>query len=159
MATPATHIWRPSHARYLEIDGFVPTPRGPVIAPVQPLVWPQKDPGDTLDYIFDIAPALRASPGDVISTLDVAISPSNSGDLTLASSAADGTRAVLWLTAGQPGTAYAVTVSITTSAGRTIIRSIALPVVSLATLPATVETLTTLAGQVLTDADGNPLTF
>ncbi|WP_298286559.1 hypothetical protein [Acidocella sp.] len=159
MATPATHIWRPSHARYLEIDGFVPLARGPVVPPPLPPIWPQKDPGDTLDYIFDIAPALTANPGDGISTLDVTISPANAGDLTLASSGADGARAVLWLTAGQAGTVYTVTLSMTTSAGRTIVRSIALPVVSLSTVPVTVETLTTQTGLVLTDALGNPLTF
>jgi hypothetical protein len=159
MATPATHIWRPSHARYLEIDGFVPLARGPVVPPAQPPVWPQKDPGDTLDYIFDIAPALTANPGDAISTLDVTISPANAGDLALTSSGVDGTRAVLWLTGGQAGTVYAVTLTMATSAGRTIVRSIALPVVSLSSLPVTAETLTTQTGVVLTDAFGNPLTF
>ena len=83
MTTTASHLWRPSNARYVQIDGFVPMPRGPQIPPPQALAWPEKDPGDTLDYVFDIAPALTANPGDGIRTLDVTVSPANPGDLTL----------------------------------------------------------------------------
>lgn len=117
MTTSASHLWRPSNARYVQIDGFVPTPRGPQVPPPQALAWPVKDPGDTLDYVFDISPALTANPGDAISTLDVTVSPSNPGDLTLASCAADGPRAVLWLTGGQALTTYTVTINITTAGG------------------------------------------
>ncbi len=158
MSTPANHIWRPSNARYVQIDGFVPMPRGPQIPPPVALAWPVKDPGDTLDYVFDVAPALTANPGDAISMLDVQISPANPGDLTLVSAAADGPRAVLWLTSGQALTTYTVTVTITTSGGRALARSIALPVVSLASVPAPVNALTTPAGQALTDPSGTPLT-
>ncbi len=159
MSTPANHIWRPSNARYVQIDGFVPTPRGPQIPPPTALAWPEKDPGDTLDYVFDVGPALTANPGDMISTLDVVISPANPGDLTLVSSAADGARVVLWLTSGQPLTTYTVTVTITTGGGRQLARSIALPVVSLASVPAPAGALTTPAGQPLTDPTGTPLTI
>jgi hypothetical protein len=158
MSTPAAHLWRPSNARYLQIDGFVPTPRGPQVPPATPLKWPAKDPGDTLDYVFDISPALTANPGDSIAALDVAISPDNPGDLTLVSSSADGARAVLWLTGGQPLTNYTVTVTITTTGGRTLARSITLPVVSLASVPAPASALTTPSGQALTDPTGTPLT-
>ena len=158
MSTPASHLWRPSNARYVQIDGFVATPRGPQIPPATPLQWPPKDPGDTLDYVFDISPALTANPGDTINTLDVAISPNNPGDLALSSSTADGAQAVLWLTAGQPATIYAVTVMITTTGGRTLARSISLPVIALATVPAPADALTTPAGQPLTDPTGTPLT-
>ncbi len=133
-------------------------PRGPQIPPPVALAWPVKDPGDTLDYVFDVAPALTANPGDAISMLDVQISPANPGDLTLVSAAADGPRAVLWLTSGQALTTYTVTVTITTSGGRALARSIALPVVSLASVPAPVNALTTPAGQALTDPSGTPLT-
>jgi hypothetical protein len=159
MTTPASHLWRPSNARYVQIDGFVPTPRGPQIPPAQALAWPAKDPGDTLDYVFDVTPALTANPGDAISTLDVALSPNNPGDLTLVSSAADGPRAVLWLSGGQALTAYTVTVSVTTAGGRTLVRSIALPVVALASAPAPGDALLTPAGQALTDPTGTPLTI
>jgi hypothetical protein len=158
MSTPASHIWLPSNARYVQIDGFVLTPRGPQIPPALPLQWPTKDPGDTLDYVFDIGPALTANPGDSISTLDVIISPNNPGDLNLASATADGARAVLWLTAGQPQVTYTVTVTVSTAAGRTLARSIALPVVTLATIPAPLDALTTQTGQALTDPTGTPLT-
>jgi hypothetical protein len=156
--TPANHIWRPSNARYLQIDGFVPRPRGPQVPPPQALVWPAKDPGDTLDYIFDITPALTANPGDGISTLDATISPNNPGDLALVSCAADGTRAVLWLSGGQAETTYTITVSITTGAGRALVRSVALPVVALSSIPAPENALETPGGQALTDPTGTPLT-
>ncbi|MDE1896276.1 MAG: hypothetical protein KGH91_04285 [Rhodospirillales bacterium] len=159
MTTPATHLWRPSNARYVQIDGFVATPRGPQIPPSQILAWPEKDPGDTLDYIFDIAPALTANSGDSITTLDVALSPANPGDLTLVSAAADGPRVVLWLSGGQALTNYTVTVTVGTAGGRVLARSIALPVVALATVPAPQSALTTTAGQALTDPTGTPLTI
>ncbi len=159
MTTPATHLWHPSNARYVQIDGFVPTPRGPQIPPPRALAWPAKDPGDTLDYVFDLGPALTANPGDGINALDVSISPANPGDVTLVSAAADGAKAVLWLTGGQASTNYTVTVTATTAGGRTLARSITLPVVALATVPAPANALTTPTGQVLTDPTGTPLTM
>jgi hypothetical protein len=158
MSTPASHLWRPSNARYVQVDGFVSTPRGPQIPPPKALAWPAKDPGDTLDYVFDISPALTANPGDSIATLDVTVSPDHPGDLTLVSAAADGPRAVLWLTGGQALTSYTVTVNITTLGGRTLARSIALPVTALASVPAPASALTTPSGQALTDPTGIPLT-
>ena len=158
MSTQATQLWRPSNARYLQIDGFVATPRGPQIPPPQPLVWPQKDPGDTLDYMFDLAPALSGNPGDSISTLSVTVSPQNPGDLTLVSAAADGPRVVLWLSGGVAGTVYTVTVTAGTTGGRSLARSLALPVVALANIPAPADALTTAGGQPLTDPTGTPLT-
>jgi hypothetical protein len=158
MSTQATHIWRPSNARFVTIDGFVPTPRGPQIPPAAPLAWPAKDPTDTLDYVFDVSPALTADPGDTIATLDVQITPANPGDLTLASATADGARAVLWLAGGQALTTYTVTVTVTTTGGRTLARNIALPVVTLAAVPPPPAALTGPSGQALTDPSGNPLT-
>jgi hypothetical protein len=111
-----------------------------------------------LDYVFDVRPALTANLGDGISTLDVAISPDNPGDLVLASSAADGAKAVLWLSGGQALTTYTVTISITTEGGRTLVRSIALPVIALSSVPAPADALETSTGQVLTDPTGTPLT-
>ncbi|MDE2239307.1 MAG: hypothetical protein KGJ73_05175 [Rhodospirillales bacterium] len=158
MTTPATHLWRPSNARYVQIDGFVATPRGPQVPYPQSLAWPEKDPGDTLDYIFDIAPALIANPGDSISTLDVTVSPANPGDLVLMSVVADGPRAVLWFSSGQAQTTYTVTVTVGTAGGRMLARSISLPVVALAAVPAPQSALTTVTGQALTDPTGTPLT-
>ena len=50
MSTPASHVWKPSCARSVTIDSFVPGPRGSsTIAPPM-LNWPTKDPGDTLEH-------------------------------------------------------------------------------------------------------------
>ena len=159
MSTPASHLWRPSNARYVQITGFIPTPRGPQVPVALPMAWPAKDPADTLDYVFDVAPALAANPGDVISTLDVVISPANPGDLTLASSAVDGTRAVLWLTGGQPQVNYTVNIVVTTCGGRALARSLLLPVVALAAVQTAPGSLTTLSGLPLTDPAGTPITI
>lgn len=152
------HAWQVSSARLIEIEGFIPTPRGLALLPPQPLIWPEKDPGDTLDYVFEIAPALTGNSGDAIGTLNIAISPDNPGDLTLASAAADGTRAVLWLSGGQPGTNYTVTITIGTLCGRSLARSIGLSVVALASVPAPPTAITTLGGVPLTSPSGQPLT-
>ena len=133
MATTASHVWRPSAARTIVLDAFIPVPRGTAPLVPSPLSWPVKDPGDVLDYQFDIAPALIGNDGDIISTLDISISPGNPGDLTLNSSIADGARAVLWLSSGQAGTIYTINLNIGTDAGRTIMRSVLLPVFSLTT--------------------------
>lgn len=163
MSTAASHVWRPSAARVLVLDGFVPGPRGvPVQVPAPP-TWPAKDPADVLDYQFDIAPALSGNDGDAVATLDVSISPASPGDLSLASAAADGSRAVLWLQGGVAGTTYTVTLMVGTQAGRMLSRSVLLPVVALARIGASAvaaaagETLTTDAGAPLTDGNGNAL--
>ena len=122
MATTANHVWRPSAARVLVMDGFVPGPRGVPVQTAATSTWPAKDPADVLDYQFDISPALTGNDGDAVATLDVSISPSNPGDLSLASAAADGARAVLWLQGGQAGTTYIVTLTVGTQAGRTLSR-------------------------------------
>lgn len=158
MTVPANRVWQVSTARLIEIEGFIPTPRGLALLPPQPLAWPEKDPGDTLDYVFDIAPALTGNPGDTISALTVAVSPNNPGDLTLASAAADGTRAVLWLSGGQPGIDYTVTIGITTACGRSLARSITVPVVALASVPAPTSAITTLDGAPITSPSGLPIT-
>lgn len=157
MPTPAAHVWRPSAARTITLDAFIPVPRGATPSVPAPLSWPLKDPRDLLDYQFDIAPALIGNDGDAIATLDIAISPSNPGDLALASTAADGARAVLWLSAGQPGTTYNVTLTIGTQAGRIVARSVLLPVATLAISPATSAPPQTETGSALTDSNGSPI--
>ena len=37
MPTTATHVWRPSGARRVVLDGFVPVPRGTIPAAPTPL--------------------------------------------------------------------------------------------------------------------------
>jgi hypothetical protein len=131
MPTPANHVWKPSCARSVTIDGFVPVPRGSNAAAPPLLNWPTKDPGDTLDYEADISPALVGNEGDSIATIDVAVFPNNPGDLSVNNATADGTRCVFWLAGGQSGTIYTVTIIVGTASGRTIQRSVLVPVLFL----------------------------
>ncbi len=157
MPTTATHLWRPSGARRVVLDGFAPVPRGTIPTTPSPLVWPAKDPADALDFEFDITEALLANRGDSIATLDVTLSPAGPGDLSLTQTAVDGAIAILWLAGGQIGTTYSVTLTIGTSNGRTISRIVLLPVQSLATAPAVLNALQTNTGAVITDQSGNPI--
>jgi hypothetical protein len=140
MATQASHVWKPSSARTVTLDSFIPVPRGAIASAPSPLNWPTKDPADILDYQFDISPAFVGNDGDSIATLDATISP-----------------AVFWLSQGQAGTIYTVTVVIATTNGRTIQRSILLPVLSLSTPAAPGTALETDSGLVITDQNGNPI--
>ena len=117
-----------------------------------------KDPGDTLDYVFDICEALAGNDGDAIATLDVAIYPDNPGDLTLQSSSADGDQAILWLTGGFAGTIYAVTVTVSTNSGRFLNRTVSLPVLSLATPPVSQSDIITETGVPITTQTDQPIT-
>ena len=157
MATTASHVWRPSSSRVLLIDGFVPGPRGLPARPPAPLVWPPKDPGDVLDYQLDISSAVSGNDGDVIVTLDVLITPSNVGDLSLLSSTADGSRAIVWLQGGIAGTTYTVTLTISTEAGRQLSRSISLSVIAFAAIGTSTQTLVLEDGTALVDDSGNAL--
>ena len=158
MGTPAQFVWQASTSRVVAPDGFGPYPRGTWQTVPPPLSWPIKDPGDTLDYVVDLSRALAGDTGDGIATLDVAISPNNSGDLTLAFSRADGDRAILWLTAGLAGTTYAVTVVVGTQSGRTLSRTIGLPVVMLATPAPFGNDITDQTGAPVTDQTDSPIT-
>jgi len=157
MPTPASHVWKPSSARTVTLDSFIPVARGAIATAPPPLNWPTKDPADILDYQFDISPALVGNDGDSIQTLDATISPANPGDLTLNSTTADGPMAVFWFAEGQAGTIYTVTIAIGTTNGRTIQRSILLPVLSLSTPSVPVTALETNTGLVITDQNGNPI--
>jgi hypothetical protein len=157
MPTPATHVWKPSNARTVVLDSFIPVPRGSTATAPPPLNWPTKDPADVLDYQFDISPALVGNDGDTIATLDVTVEPASPGDLFLNSATADGAVAVLWLSGGQPGTVYTINLVITTVNGRTINRAILLPVLFLSVPPIPTNALITEAGVVLTDQNGNPV--
>ena len=155
--TTTAHIWRPSTARSLAIDGFLPVPRGTVPATPAPLSWPAKDPGDVLDYEFDIAAALLGSEGDTIASVAVTISPGGTGALVADSAAMDGTVALFWFSGGQAGTVYTVQVGIVTVEGRRISRALLLPVVSLTEAVPASTSLTTDQGSIITDQNGNPI--
>jgi hypothetical protein len=157
MSSTVNHVWKPSNARVVTIDSFVPIPRGAAAIAPPPLNWPTKDPGDVLDYILDIGPAIVGNDGDGISTLAVNVAPSNPGDITIQSTTADGSRIILWLSGGQAGTIYTVTFTITTTNGRTLHRSVLLPVVLLSVPPVPPNAISTQAGVILTDQNGNPI--
>ncbi len=157
MSGALNHVWRPSNARLVTIDSFVAVPRGSAAAAPAPLNWPTKDPGDVLDYILDISPAIVGNDGDGILTVDVNLSPSDPGDLVLQSTSADGSRVVLWLSDGQPGLVYTITFSITTVNGRTLHRSVLLPVLLLSVPVLAANAIVTSSGVMLTDQNGNPV--
>ena len=158
MGTPAQFVWQSSTARVVTPDGFGPFPRGTWQTFPTPLSWPVKDPGDRLDYVVDFCRALAGDTGDTIATLDVVTSPNNTGDLIVNSTQVDGDRAILWLSAGVSGMTYSVTVVVTTNSGRTLSRTIGLPVLTLST-PAPFGTeITDQTGAPLTDQTGTPLT-
>jgi hypothetical protein len=157
MSTTVSHVWKPSNARLVTVDSFIPVPRGTTAIAPAPLNWPTKDPGDVLDYILDIGPALVGNDGDGIATLSVTLSPSAPGDLMIQSTTADGSRVILWLSEGQAGTTYTITFSINTINGRSLQRSVLLPVLLLSVPAVPPNALITTAGVVLTDQNGNPV--
>jgi len=157
MSVTVSHVWKPSNARLVTIDSFIPVPRGAAAMALPPLNWPAKDPGDILDYILDIAPAIVGNNGDGIATLNVSITPSAPGDLTLQSATADGSRVIVWLSEGQAGTTYNVNIGITTINGRSLQRTILLPVIQISIPLIPANALITAAGVVLTDQNGNPV--
>jgi hypothetical protein len=157
MATPVSHVWRPNSCRTVQLDSFIPVPRGATAVAPPPLNWPAKDPADILDYRFDMSPSLLSNDGDTIATLDATVSPSQPGDLTIVSMTADGSKAVFWVTGGQSGTVYTVTISVGTASGRLIQRSVLLPVISLSTVAMPAGAIVTTDGTVLTDQNGNPV--
>lgn len=156
-SSPTSYVWKPSSARRVTLDAFIPVPRGSAPAALPPLNWPSKDPADVLDYEFDISPALVGNEGDTIATLAVSISPNAPGDLVLNSASVDGAVAVLWMSGGQPGSIYTVTIAITTTTGRTVQRSILLPVLLLSQPPIPANAIQTSSGLVITDQNGNPV--
>jgi hypothetical protein len=158
MAGFVSQVWQPSSARTVTLDGLPPLPRGVIPADPPPLVWPAKDPGDVLDYEFDISAALAGDPTDQVATVTVAIVPNASPqDLALGRVIAQGAVAVLWLSAGQVGVVYAVQLSVGTLKGRVIGRTVLLPVQQLAAVQPPAAPLTTDAGGIITDQNGNPI--
>lgn len=157
MATLVPHVWKPSKTRTITIDSFVPVPRGSVATAPSLLSWPSKDPGDILDYQLNIEPALVGNEGDTINSVDVDISPNQPGDLSLDNVAADGYKIVIWLSSGQPGITYNVTVIAALASGRTLQRTMLLPVIALSTLSIPVNAIESTTQDPLTDQNGNPI--
>lgn len=157
MVTLVSHVWKPSKARIITIDSFVPVPRGTAATAPTPLCWPSKDPGDVLDYQLDIEPALIGNEGDTIESVDVDVVPSQPGDLSMDNVTADGYKIVLWLSSGQAGTTYNVTILVTMASGRTLQRGILLPVIAMSSPSIPGNAIETTTQDPLTDQDGNPI--
>jgi hypothetical protein len=157
MSTTLNHVWKPSNARLVTIDSFIPVPRGSGATAPPPLNWPTKDPADVLDYILDIGPAIVGNDGDGIATAAITFAPSGPGDLELQSTTADGSRIILWLSGGQAGSVYTITFVITTINGRALRRSALLPVLLLSAPTIPTNAIVTTAGVMLTDQNGNPV--
>ena len=64
---------------------------------------------------------------------------------------------MLWLSGGQAGTVYTITFLITTINGRSLQRSVLLPVLLLSVPVFPGNAIVTAAGAVLTDQNGNPV--
>jgi hypothetical protein len=157
MATLVSHVWKPSKARSITIDSFVPVPRGTIATSPTPLSWPSKDPGDILDYQLNIEPALIGNEGDTIESVDIDVAPSEPGDLSTDNVTADGYRIVIWLSSGQAGITYIVTILVTMASGRTLQRSILLPVVAMSSPFVPANAIETATQDPITDQNGNPI--
>jgi hypothetical protein len=159
MSTFIPHVWKPSDARIIAIDSFVPVPRGSAAVIPALLSWPSKDPGDVLDYQVDIRPALYGNESDTIEGVDISIDPGQSGDLALTNALADGSKVIMWLSGGQPGTTYTITIKVELASGRAIQRSILLPVLQLSSVVSPLGAIETSVDVPLTDQDGNPILY
>ena len=159
MPAQAAYYWKPSNARLIVLDTYVPLARASALSAPPPLAWPAKDPSDLLDFVLDIAPVIAGDDGDAIVSVSVSVSPSsNAGDLTVAQYGTDGLAIVLWLGGGVAGITYAVTIAAVTLCGRTIERTILLPVVSLSSgFASPDDALDVQGGAPLLDEDGEPI--
>jgi hypothetical protein len=159
LATLVSHVWKPSKTRIITIDSFVPVPRGTTATSLTRLSWPSKDPGDILDYQLDIEPAVVGNEGDTIGSVDIDVDPSQPGDLSVDNISADGYRIVIWLSAGQAGITYNVTVKASLTSGRTIQRTLLLPVVAMSAPSVPANSIQTTTRDPLTDQNGNPIVY
>lgn len=150
-------VWRPSNARRVVLDGFSPVPRGGTGRGPSILIWPEKDPSDVLDYEIDIGPAILGNESDGVAAINISATPAGTNDITITKVATDGDTVVVWISGGVAGTIYVVQVTISTVNGRTLHRSILLPVQALATAIVPSSILTTSFGAIVTDQNGNPI--
>lgn len=158
VTTAVSQVTRPSTARVVSLDPPLPLPRGIVPSDLPPLVWPAKDPGDVLDFALDATAALAGDITDRIATVNVTVVPQVSGaDVQLGNVVADATVVVMWLSSGQAGTVYAIQITLSTLNGRIIGRTVLLPVLEMAAIAPPASVLTTDAGAIVTDQNGNPI--
>ena len=92
------------------------------------LAWPDKDPQEILDYKIDWDLMLAVGETIVTSTWS---SPTNGPTLSNAQILTGNRSTLIWAAGGTEGATYNIENTITTSAGRTIQRSVALRVATL----------------------------
>ena len=120
--------WTPSLARTVCVAA--PRPLRALTVGGRPLFWPPKAPAAHLDYSVDLT-AWLADGDDTIATADASIAPSASPyDLGCLWVAPIGSGVTLFLTGGQSATRYAVSVLVTTAAGRVALFEVALTTTS-----------------------------
>ena len=101
------------------------------------LAWlDQKAPGSTLDYSLDITAWLGA---DTVVSASAGVAPSSG--LTITTQPTAGSVLTVWLTGGTAGTNYAVTFTVSTAAGRTLVETIWLYCQNLSPAPAVAPTV------------------
>lgn len=89
------------------------------------IAWPAKTPADILDFSLDwrLQMAL-AAPADTLATVVWTVPD----ELTVESQANTSTVATVWLSGGVAGANYPVACKVTTDGGRTIERTVYLPI-------------------------------
>lgn len=80
--------------------------------------WPDKKTGEALDYAVDFRHLLEDE--ETISVATAAVTPSQSGGLTIAETTISSSTVSVWVDLGVAGQDYSVMVTIGTSGGRTI---------------------------------------
>jgi predicted dienelactone hydrolase len=106
---------------------------------------------------LDIEPALVGNNGDTINSVNIEVDPSQPGDLSVDNISADGYMIVIWLSCGQAGTTYNVTVKASMASGRTLQRTMLLPVIALSSPSVPANAIETTTQDPLTDENGNPI--
>lgn len=93
------------------------------------LQWPDKDPGEELDYALDWT--ARLTTGRVVDTISSSTwSVSPSGGVTVTASSTQGAITTVWLDGGQVGQTYTITNTIVTAGNRTMVQSIQIRIAS-----------------------------
>jgi len=87
--------------------------------------WPDKDPGEQLDYRIDWKDRLLVN--RVTDSIASSTWTGTSG-ITIASNNFSGTFTTVWLAGGTIGTTYTVTNTIVTTGGRTMVQSVSIKI-------------------------------
>lgn len=85
---------------------------------LSPLIWPRKEPNETLDYQIDATTQIAATQ-DTITGVTAAVSPSGPGEMVITQIAVAGSFVTIWLSGGFPARVYYVNVQVAAGSGRT----------------------------------------